>query len=195
MKAVRLRRMFSVSLLCLVFASAAHATDLTFFLGGAIPGKLRSDLTANLGQTYHDLTKGPVFGLRVNNSLLPAIGLEHTLAFSPDYLTPKAVLFARNSRGFVYNTNLIVNIPIKKFVPYGTVGIGLIRQYGSPDAPIGTKLALNYGGGIKFVRLAGPLGLRFDLRGYRAMNINFLSSKNSLNIFEASIGLMLTFGR
>jgi hypothetical protein len=60
--------------------------------------------------------------------------------------------------------------------------------------PIGTKLALNYGGGIKLQRLLGPMGLRFDVRGYRAMNIIFISSKNSLNIFEASAGLIFTFG-
>jgi hypothetical protein len=195
MEAVRLCRMFCLIMLCLALASTAGATDLTFFLGGAVPGKLRLDLASNPGQTYQDLAKGPIFGLRLNNSLLPVLGLEHTLAFSTNYLTPKMILNPKDARGFVYNTNLLVNIPVKKFIPYGTMGIGLIRQYGSPDAPIGTKLAFNYGGGIKFARLAGPIGLRFDIRGYRAMKIMFLSSKESLNILEASVGLMLSFGR
>lgn len=179
----------------LTLASAAHATDLTFFVGGAIPGKLKADLISNSGETYHDLTKGPVFGLRLHNSILPVIGLEHTLAFSTDYLSPKTVLNPQNSRGFVYNTNLIVNIPIQKIVPYGTAGIGIVHQYGLQNAPVGTKLAFNYGGGVKLVRLAGPLGLRFDVRGYRAMKVMFLSSKESLNIFEVSGGLLISLGR
>lgn len=194
MKVSECRWVIAATLVFLVLTSGAHAADITFFVGGAIPGKLNSDIVSVPGQTFHDLSNSPIFGVRLNTNIVPMIGLEHTLAFSTDYLSPKAVLNPASCRGFVYNTNLMVNIPIKKFVPYGTVGVGLIRQYGSPDLPIGTKLALNYGGGIKLQRLLGPMGLRFDVRGYRAMNIVFISSKNSLNIFEASAGLIFTFG-
>jgi len=195
MRMIIYRRVLTSTFVLLVLTSAAYATDFTFFLGGAIPGKLSADLAANPTQTYHELTTGPIFGVRLNNSIVPTIGLEHTLAFSTDYLTPKVVLNPKNARGFVYNTNLMVNIPLKKFVPYGTAGIGIIKQYGASTAPIGTKLAFNYGGGIKLVRLLGPIGLRFDVRGYRAMKILFISSKQNLNIFEASVGLLLSFGR
>jgi hypothetical protein len=195
MKAVSCRWTMLVLIAIFLSASGAHATDLTLFLGGAIPGKLNSDLLTHVGQTYHDLTKGPIFGLRLHNSILPVIGLEHTLAFSTDYLSPKSMLNPQNARGFIYNTNLLVNIPLAKIMPYATAGVGIVHQYGLQDSPIGTKLAFNYGGGLKLVRLAGPLGLRFDIRGYRAMKVNFLSSEGRLNILEASAGLVISLDR
>jgi hypothetical protein len=195
MQTIIYKRILTSALVLLVLTSAAYATDLTFFLGGAIPGKLSVDLAANPTQTYNALKNGPIFGVRLSNSIVPTIGLEQTLAFSTDYLTPKVVLHPQNAKGFIYNMNLLVNIPLKKFVPYGTMGLGLIKQYGVPEAPIGTKLAFNYGGGIKLARLLGPIGLRFDMRGYRTMKILFIGSEQNLNIFEASVGLLLSFGR
>lgn len=194
MKTTAWKCALAAALLLPCLSSAASATDLTFFIGGAIPGKLSSDIVTSPTSTVRDLTNGPIFGFRLNNNILRVIGLEHTLAFSTDYLTPKAVLNPQNARGFVYNTNLLVNIPVKKFIPYGTIGVGIIHQFGYPDSPIGTKLALNYGGGVKFARLLGPLGLRFDMRGYRAMRLLFVSSKGGLNIFEGSAGLFLSWG-
>jgi hypothetical protein len=194
MKASGCRWIVGTALVFLAVTSGALAADLTFFVGGAIPGKLSADLLAAPGTTYRDLSNSPIFGIRLNTNIVPMIGLEHTLAYSTDYLSPKSILLPSSNRGFVYNTNLMINIPIKKVVPYGTVGVGLIRQYGSAVQPIGTKLALNYGVGLKLQRLLGPLGLRVDFRGYRAMNIVFITSKQSLNIFEASAGLLITFG-
>ena len=195
MKRVTCARIAVAVFFVVCLASAASAMDFTFFIGGAIPGRLSAELAADPTGTLRDLQNGPIFGVRLNNSIIPVIGLEHTLAFSPNYLTPESVLNPQKAHGFVYSTNLIVNIPIKKFVPYGTLGIGLIHQYGYADAPIGTKLAFNYGGGVKFARLLGPLGLRFDMRGYRATGIPLISSKGGLNIFEASAGVFFSFGR
>ncbi len=193
MKAIACPRIFAAALLLLSFSSAASATDLTFFIGGAVPGQLSSGIVINPTTTIRDLQNGPIFGLRLNNNIFRVIGLEHTLAFSTNYLTPKVILNPQKARGFVYNTNLMVSIPIRKFVPYATAGIGIIHQYGYPDSPIGTKLAFNYGGGIKFARVLGPIGVRFDMRGYRAMRLLFVSSKGGLNIFEASAGLFFSF--
>jgi hypothetical protein len=178
-----------------LFASVAHAADLTLFVGGAIPGRLTANRILSAGQTYQELKNGPVFGLRFNTNFARVIGLEHTLGFSTDYLTPKSVLNISSSKGFIYNTNLMVNLPIGKAVPYATAGLGLIHQYGSSNLPIGTRFAFNYGGGLKFPRLAGPLGLRFDVRGYRAASIGGTSSTNAFNIFEASGGILLSFGK
>jgi hypothetical protein len=132
----------------------------------------------------------PIFGVRLNNDIVPLFGLEHTLAFSSDFLFPRGISSITDAKGFVINSNLIITIPIGKSAPYLTAGIGLIRQHGSADLPVGTKFACNYGGGIKFPRLVGPLGLRFDARGYRATGI----LSGGLNIFEASAGLLLSFG-
>jgi hypothetical protein len=65
-----------------------------------------------------------------------------------------------------------------------------MHQYGDSNLPVGTKFALNYGGGLKFPRIAGPLGLRFDVRGYSAGLIT-----DKLSILEVSGGIMLSFGK
>jgi hypothetical protein len=176
-----------------LFASGAYAADFTFFVGGAIPGKLTADRILAAGQTFQELKNGPVFGFRLNTNFVPMIGLEHTLGFSTDYLTPKSVLNPGSSRGFIYNTNLLINLPVGGAVPYVTAGVGLIRQYGSSNPPIGARFAFNYGGGLKLPRLVGPLGLRLDVRGYRAASIGGISSTNGFNIIEASGGLLLSF--
>jgi hypothetical protein len=193
MKSLSFRAIVAGALAFLVCPGVASALDLTLFFGGAVPGKLTTDLVVSPATTYRELTSGPIFGVRLNTNLAKIIGLEHTLAFSTDYLTPRSILNPQNANGFVYNTNLTVNIPVKKFVPYGTIGLGLVYQYGYPNAPIGLRFAINYGGGIKFLRLIGPVGLRFDLRGYRAMGIPLVSSEASLNIFEASGGVVFSF--
>jgi hypothetical protein len=53
-----------------------------------------------------------------------------------------------------------------------------------------TFFAISYGGGIKALELAGPMGLRFDLRG-RSMP-NFFG--NHLSWMEMSGGLLFTWG-
>jgi hypothetical protein len=160
-----------------------QAADLTFFVGGAKPGSIN----------YHDvktsLDASPIFGFRLGTKVVPFFGLEHTLAFSSDYLFPHNVPAIKDAKGFVYNSNLIFNIPVGNVVPYFTVGAGLIHQYGDNDMPVGTKFAFNYGGGLKFPHLAGPLGLRFDMRGYRAGVIS-----NKLNILEISGGVLISIG-
>lgn len=119
------------------------------------------------------------------------LGLEHTLAFSSDYLFPSNISAITNAKGFVYNSNLIINVPSHRMVPFVTAGLGLIHQYGSPNLPVGTKFAFNYGGGLKFPKLLGPLGLRFDARGYTATGI----FSQHLNIFEVTGGVLINFGR
>ena len=47
----------------------------------------------------------------------------------------------------------------------------LDQHWGSNNLPIGTKFAINYGGGVKLRKLAGPLGFRIDARGYTATRV------------------------
>ena len=173
----------SLALLTIVVLSAVpvQAADLTFFVGGVHPGSV----------SYHSvktaLDSSPVVGFRFRTNFVPLFGAEHTLAFSSDYLFPPNTAI-KEAKGFVYNSNLIIDIPVHKVVPYLSAGVGLIHQYGDSDLPVGTKFAFNYGGGLKFPRVVGPLGLRFDLRGYRASAFS-----GSLNLFEASGGLLVSF--
>ena len=177
-----LLRSFIISLF-LLCSTLAVAGDLTLFVGGAKPGELNSD------DLRTALDSSPIFGLRLSSDFVPHFGMEHTVAISTDYLFPRDLADITSAKGFVYSSNLIINIPVKKFVPYLTAGAGIIHQYGSDDLPVGTKFAFNYGGGLKLPKLAGPLGLRFDARGYTAAGV--FSSR--LNILEVSAGLLIGF--
>jgi hypothetical protein len=167
-----------------LFAIPLQAGDLTFFMGGVNPGSIN----------YHDvktsLDGSPIFGARLSTNFVPFFGMENTLAFSSDYLFPHNVSGIKDAKGVVYNSNLIFSLPVRKVVPYFTFGAGLIHQYGDSDMPVGTKFAFNYGGGLKFPRMVGPLGLSFDMRGYRAGTVS-----NKVNLIEVSGGVMISFGK
>jgi hypothetical protein len=179
------RRFFFAFGLMVFFAFQSQAADITGYVGGVMPGKLPSSQGLTIA-----LDKSPIFGFRLATNFIPMFGLEHTLAFSSDYLFPHNAAAITNARGFVYNSNLIVNVPVHRAVPYVTAGVGLIHQYGSPTLPVGTKFAFNYGGGLKFPKLFGPLGLRFDVRGYTAMGV----FSQRLNMVEVTGGVLLSFG-
>ncbi len=167
-----------------LFADRSAAADITFFIGGVNPGSISVD------NVRTSLDGSPIFGFRLGTNFVPSFGLEHTLAFSSDYLFPQNIPAIREAKGFVYNSNLILSMPAGKFIPYLTAGIGVVHQYGDLDMPVGTQFAFNYGGGLKLPRLAGPLGLRFDMRGYRVGAFS-----NKLNLFEVSGGILLSVGK
>jgi hypothetical protein len=169
-----------------LFAVSMEAADLTFYVGGVNPG------TINYEDIKAILDSGPVFGFRFGTKFVPHFGAEHTLGFSSDYLFPQNIESITEAKGFVYNSNLIFELPmpVKHAVPYITAGAGLIYQYGDTDMPVGAKFAFNYGGGLKVPHLAGPVGLRFDIRGYTA---GMFSDK--VNILEMSGGVLFSFGK
>jgi hypothetical protein len=98
--------------------------------------------------------------------------------------------------------------------PYGTFGLGSVFTFGTDEegrpslGKIGTKFALNYGGGVK-VLPAGPVGLRFDIRGYMIPNVKFnvavptvtdplatiQTQSQTLNMLEAGVGIIFSFSR
>jgi len=194
------RKILTTALLLIAlsaFAGVAHASDISFFIGAELPGSVKD------GDVKTALDNGPVYGFRFGRDFVRHLGLEHTLAFSPDFLFPSeegtcadaaegCALSVEESKGFIYSSNLMLNFPDmdRRMVPFLTAGVGLIHQYGDRNLPVGTKLTFNYGGGVKLPNLAGPLGARVDFRGYRAG----IFSKN-VNIFELSVGLMVSFGR
>lgn len=170
-------------ILIVLWPCEGRAADLTLFGGGIKPGKL------SINDVRTALDSSPMWGFRLSTNFVPMFGMEHTVAFSPDFLFPSTPTDATEAKGFVYSSDLILTLPMGRVAPYVTAGIGLIRQYGSPDLPVGTKLAFNYGGGVKVPRLAGPLGLRFDARGYTATGI----FSQSLSLLEVSGGLLVSF--
>jgi hypothetical protein len=208
-------RIFTSALLLFalsVFAGAARAADISLFVGAELPGSIKYEIPGLGADMKLPLDNGPVYGLRYGSNFTRYLDLEHTLAISPDFLFPSesisisgpctptigvecpppTVVEWKEAKGFLYSGNLVLNFPDMddRMVPFLTAGIGLVHQYGDRDMPVGTKLAFNYGGGVKFPNIAGPLGARADLRGYRAGMFS-----KSVNIFELSVGLMVSFGR
>jgi hypothetical protein len=168
-----------------LIVASAPAADLSVYVGGIFPG------SAEYQGEKIELENGPVYGFRFSSNFVPSFGMEHTLAFSSDFLFPKNISAISKAKGVIYNSNLILEIPIRirKAVPYITAGAGFIHQYGDESMPVGTNFAFNYGGGLKFPHLAGPFGLRFDMRGYRAGGFS-----NKLNIFEVTGGVLFSIG-
>ena len=168
------------------FAGAARASDISVFAGIEMPTS-----SISIDGIKSALDNGPIFGLRYGSDFIRYLGMEHTVAFSSDYLFPSGNPDVEAARGFLYNSNLRINFPgvAGKMVPFLTAGVGIIHQYGDRGL-LGTKLAFNYGGGVKFPKLAGPLGARID---YRAYNAGVLTKR--LNINELSGGLMISLGR
>jgi hypothetical protein len=162
---------------------AARAQDITAYAGALLPG------TVKIHEIPTSLDNSPVFGVRFDTGFAAVLRLEHTIAFSNDLLYPTNQAGVTNARGFLLNSNLLVNIPVGKIVPYVTAGLGLISQWGSNNLPIGTKFAVNYGGGVKLRKLAGPLGIRIDARGYTATRV----FSRAVNMFEISGGMLFSF--
>jgi hypothetical protein len=183
MKFHRLLWLPFVFVLLFVFVSGAPAQDLTLFAGGQFPGSV------TVQNVLTSLDKGPVYGVRFSTPFALNVKMEHTLAFSNKFLIPHSLSDITKANGLLFNSNLLVNIPIGKMVPYVTAGVGFMRQSGSSNLPIGTKFTFNYGGGLKLPKLLGPAGLRFDARGYTATGV----FSHSVNLFEISGGVLFSF--
>jgi hypothetical protein len=165
--------------------------DLSVFGGVQRQGKLTlqsaPSTTANLIRTINATNFG-VFGVRFGHG--GVFGGEHTLAFSPNFI-------AADTRAFFYNSNIRIQAPLPVVKPYGTVGLGLIGTSSEGDrvGDIGTKFAINYGGGFKFMP-AGPVGMRVDVRGYAVPSTEFrvfTSKSQRLDFVEVSVGVVFAF--
>ena len=170
-----------VLLFLLVFAGLpVHASDLTLFGGVQRPGKLTLRSAASGTTSLFDSRSFGTFGMRVSTGNV--VGSEHTLAYSPNFIS------SENS-AFIYNSNFIVHAPLGLVRPYATAGLGTVYIRGDGFAGItGGKFAVNYGGGVKFT-LAGPVGAQIDARGYTLPSV----LNETLTVLEVSVGVAFTF--
>jgi hypothetical protein len=197
--------------LCILAAVPAYADggDITLFGAAQHQGKLTlqsATATATSPTTNFDPKTFGVFGARFSHGKI--IGGEHTFAYVPDFL-------GGGAKAFIYNSDFMVQAPLPKIRPYAVAGMGTIFTWGSnssgqPDlSKIGTKFALNYGAGLK-VFPAGPVGVRFDIRGYAIPSAAFnlpaavnagnqsvlatvKSQTHTLNILEVGLGVVFKF--
>jgi hypothetical protein len=194
-------------LTCFLATIPVYGSDLTLFGAAQRQGKLTVDTatsTASTLRSFDPHTFG-TFGLRFGGGHV--FGHEQTFAYAPNFIEA-------NTKAVILNSDFLVQVPLPKVKPYATAGPGTIITWGtdasgSPSfAKIGTKFALNYGGGVK-VLPAGPIGLRFDIRGYLIPNAKFnllaptptdplgtvQSRGQTLNMLEVGLGIVFSFAR
>ena len=178
------QRCFLLLAVILAWGVPLKASDFTLFGGFNHPGEVTlgqaSGALAGTGAGLTDAKDFGVFGARLYRSNA-SIGLEHTVAYSPNFL-------ASDASALIYNTNLLVQVPEVVVQPYATVGMGLVRAGGSGPAAFGSKFSINYGVGVK-ASLFGPLGLRLDVRGYSIRGVE----DRTLRVLESTVGLVFGF--
>jgi hypothetical protein len=168
------------------FSSAsAFASDVTLFGGLQRQGKLTLQSLSNT-ETFNPKNFG-VMGLRFGVGKR-IFGNETTLAYSPNFIDSSA-------KAFILNSNIMVQTPTNAVSPYLTAGLGTIFTIADSRCAtcvtlkdIGNKFAINYGGGLKAFK--GPVGIRFDVRGYLLPSIE----SQKLNILELTVGLVFRTG-
>lgn len=161
------------------------AGDFTLYGGIHNPGKLNfRDAQASPVSN----SSGSVFGARVSGGQL--LGLEWSAGISPRFLES-------SQKAFNTQANLVVSFPVQKTVPYATFGAGLITTRGAETElrDIGLRFNINYGGGLKIPNLAGPLGVRVDVRGYTVPRVSVgpLNLQTRLNFLESTVGLLFSW--
>lgn len=167
-------------LLFLALSAQAVAADFTLFGGVQHPGTITlGDSAAGVANQLRDPINVGVFGIRAGHGRV--WGGEHTLAYAPNFLD-------KNSKAFIYSSNVRIQLPTPIIRPYATAGVGWILARGEGVSDIGTKLAMNYGGGVK-VSFVGPVGGRIDVRGYTIPRVQ----GQTLNLVEVSLGVFFGF--
>jgi len=193
---------------CILSVVPAHAeSDFTIYGSAQKEGTLNlrtASQAVSTASTFNPSTFGS-FGIRIGHGNV--FGGEHTIGYAPNFIEA-------NTKAIIYNSNVLVQAPLSKVKPYLTAGLGSIFSFGTDDSgrpafgKIGNKWALNYGGGVK-VLPAGPVGVRFDIRGYMIPSARFnisvptlsdplatiKSESQTLNMLEAGIGIVFSFKR
>src|SRR6266566_815266 len=107
-------------LMCILAAVPTYAaSDFTIFGAAQHQGKLNFQTATSTATTTSNLdprTFG-VFGIRYSHGKV--IGGEHTLAYAPNFLIS-------GGRALIYNSDLRIQAPLPKVIPYGTAGLGAI---------------------------------------------------------------------
>lgn len=167
-------------LLFLALSAPAVAADFTLFGGVQHPGKISlSDSASSVASQLKNPIDVGVFGIRAGHGRV--WGGEHTLAYAPNFLDT-------NSKAIIYSSNVRIQVPTPVIRPYATAGLGWVLSSGKGVSDIGTKFAVNYGGGVK-VTFLGPIGGRIDVRGYTIPSVQ----SQTLNLVEVSLGVFFGF--
>ena len=191
-----------LGILLLSITASLSAGEVILYGGAQKPGEIGwSDASpVEVGSVLKG-DFGGTFGIRYSAGRV--IGFEQGIGYSPK--------FAKTGiKAFQTDTNLIIQAP-GNIVPYGTAGIGFFRLWGREDFPAsldpgeiaafvfstGSNLAVNYGGGLKIRRLAGPIGINIEVRNYTLPGVKATVGDNTtekgLNFVQTTAGLVITW--
>jgi len=186
-----IKDMKNLALLSALFVAlipAAFAqTEIEGFLGVYDPG-------TDLSQA--DFDSGTAFGFRAGQSFMSVLGTEFGYTAATGL---KDQLGTFDDTIHMLNGNFLVQLPLAGLVPFGTIGFGGIVGQRDTTFRVRSAWTWNAGGGLKVRNIAGPVGLRFDVRYYNIPDgIELLAlppdlNKENFNILELSGGLLLTF--
>jgi len=168
------------SLMIVLLLTPLYGSDVSVFAGF---DDVRT-LTTETGRLQFDNFN--IFGVRFEKDFGVIFGFENTLGVSPSSFLTQA---GEDNGGLYYTANLVINLPIRRTLPFVTWGLGLAHKSGQSFPDTGTKFVTNWGAGIKIRRVAGPLGLRVEYRRFTFRDV----VEESLRINEFSAGLMFTF--
>jgi hypothetical protein len=194
-KKVLSMKLFSI-LFCgfIVFltASSLRAGDFILYGGLPKPGKISFSSATTIPEDLLKGQYGSTYGIRFSKGR--GIGYEQNISYSPR--------FAKSGvKAFQLDSNLVLQ-PKGKIAPYATAGIGFIYTWGqefSKDLDLlklaasafsfGKNFSVNYGAGLKLRKIAGPLGLNIDVRGYTMPGVN----DGTLNFVQTSLGAVFSW--
>lgn len=162
-----------------------QASDFALFGGWNLADDLKR------GTKTVSLQDFSVVGVRYEKDFLFILGFENTFAYNRKALVPEAGQY-EDEDAVYYSANFVFNFPnfpATKVFPYVTVGLGVFHRFGDAPPDAGTAFLTNWGAGIKFRNLAGPVGFRVD---YRRLTIHDVLDKNVTND-EISAGLLISF--
>ena len=171
---------FLILFVVLSLPAFAEDNELTLFAGGQFPGKINlQSAGSGATQIVNDPFNVGVFGVRFGH--VKVWGHEQTFAYTPNFLDS-------NSKSIILNSNIVIQAPFPVVRIYASAGPGTLISWGSGVTDLGSKFALNYGGGVK-VKPAGPVGVRFDARAYSVFSVQ----SQTLKMFEVTAGVYFAF--
>lgn len=175
-----MKRSCVLSLALLFLIAPAWGSELSI-VGGLAPVE---DLFT--GGTRIDLRNFALGGIRYEKEFLWFLGFENNVMYAARMLQPKP---GEGSQGLYWTSNLVLNLPYDRIVPNLVLGLGAMHRFGDSFPDSGASFLTNWGFGVKFRELAGPIGLRVD---YRRLQIRSVESQRLL-LQELSGGIVFQF--
>ncbi len=169
-----------VSVLVLLMTGPAMGSELSV-VGGLGPVE---DLAVET--LRFDLRNLALVGLRFEKDFLWFLGFENSFMYTSRLLQPVG---EEGQNGIYWTANLVLNLPNEKVVPNLVLGMGVMQRFGDSFPDAGASFLTNWGVGVKFRELAGPLGVRVD---YRRIQVHGVEDQ-SLLLQELSGGLLIQF--